>query len=162
MLLFSETSKCIFNYMSKKLYITLANLQIRICQLSAFFSLNFSSLFPHTKVYFLPSREHNRPCHWSGYTNVSMTYFLDKFHFFSQRWPLKTPKFFESPSVPAFVCYSWYWTNCWQQFPSEKQRVGRHGYAMQLMIFQKHTVAQFLFIQPHLFLLWPSFQQEAP
>lgn len=37
MLLFSETSKCIFNYMSKKLYVTLVNLHIRICQLSAFF-----------------------------------------------------------------------------------------------------------------------------
>lgn len=39
---FSETNKCIFNYMSKNLYIVLINLQMTICQLSPFFISNFS------------------------------------------------------------------------------------------------------------------------
>lgn len=42
MLVFSETNKRIFNYISKKLYIGLVNLQTTICQLSPVFTANFS------------------------------------------------------------------------------------------------------------------------
>lgn len=101
MLLFSETSKCIFNYMSKNLYLTLVNPQIRICQLSAFFIPYFSIFllsFSMQKYisYLAEYLMHNCPCNWSGSTNASMTYFLDKFLFVSQRWPLRLPKIFKS------------------------------------------------------------------
>lgn len=138
---FSETNKCIFNYMSKNLYIVLINLQMTICQLSPFFISNFSFSilllsFPMQKYITCLAK-----C-FLATTALAIEVATLMYDLFPWQIVLFLPEM-ASTTAPNFpkplqscscilsrILLIGCWANCCRQFISEQQKVGKHRYAI--------------------------------